>query len=195
VLHDFGGPWGLAWAAAHPEALGSLVLIDTGVMQDYRWHYMARIWQTPFVGEVFNAITNRLGFRSVLKVGQPTPLPLSFVDRMYAQMDKGTKRAILRLYRSTRDVQGASRDLAARLAGINLQTLVIWGRHDPYVPVEQAHRQAEVFKGAEVAVLENSGHFPFADDPRGVADLVIPFLRKTAGQPGELAGRSGTAAG
>jgi 2-polyprenyl-6-methoxyphenol hydroxylase-like FAD-dependent oxidoreductase/pimeloyl-ACP methyl ester carboxylesterase len=97
VLHDFGGPWGLAWAAAHPEALGSLVLIDTGVMQDYRWHYMARIWQTPVVGEVFNAMTNRLGFRSVLKVGQPTPLPLSFVDRMYAQMDKGTKRAILRL--------------------------------------------------------------------------------------------------
>ncbi|MGH2690204.1 MAG: alpha/beta fold hydrolase, partial [Actinomycetota bacterium] len=195
VLHDFGGPWGLAWAAAHPDALGGLVLIDTGLMQDYRWHYMARIWQRPVVGEVFNAMTTRLGFRTALRVGQPTPLPRPFVDRMYAQMDKGTKRAILRLYRATRDVKGASRDLATRLAGVNPPTLVVWGRHDPYISVEQAYRQADVFPGAEVAVLERSGHFPFADDPEGVADLVIPFLRRAAGQPGELATATGAAVG
>lgn len=195
VLHDFGGPWGLAWAAANPGALGSLVLIDTGLMPDYDWHAMARIWQTPVVGEVFNAVTNRFGFRTVLRIGQPTALPRPFVDRMYAQMDKGTKRAILRLYRATRDVQGLSRDLAARLAGVDPPTLVVWGRHDPYIPVEQAHKQAEVFPGAEVAVLERSGHFPFADDPGGVADLVIPFLRRIVGQPGELAAASGAAAG
>jgi pimeloyl-ACP methyl ester carboxylesterase len=26
VLHDFGGPWGLAWAAGHPDRIGSLTL-------------------------------------------------------------------------------------------------------------------------------------------------------------------------
>src|SRR5512133_665798 len=41
VLHDFGGAWGLAWAAAHPEAFRSATLIDTGILPGYRWHYLA----------------------------------------------------------------------------------------------------------------------------------------------------------
>src|SRR5207253_5213118 len=47
VLHDFGGPIGLAWAAANPGALRSVTLIDTGVLPGYRWHRLARIWRTP----------------------------------------------------------------------------------------------------------------------------------------------------
>jgi pimeloyl-ACP methyl ester carboxylesterase len=46
VLHDFGGPWGLAWTAANPGALASAVLINTGVLIGYRWHYLAKIWRT-----------------------------------------------------------------------------------------------------------------------------------------------------
>jgi pimeloyl-ACP methyl ester carboxylesterase len=198
VLHDFGGPWGLAWAAGHPEAFASVVLIDTGVLLGYRWHALARIWQRRGAGEAFMASANRFGFRTVLRIGQPTPLPRAFVDRMYAQFDRGTKRAVLRLYRAMRDVEGVSRSLARRLAPALRDrprpALVIWGRHDPYVPVEQAHRQAEVFPGAEIAVLDGSGHFPFADDPAGVEALVVPFLRSAVGSAaatgavGEVAG-------
>jgi pimeloyl-ACP methyl ester carboxylesterase len=32
VLHDFGGPWGLAWAAAHPERVASVTLINSGIL-------------------------------------------------------------------------------------------------------------------------------------------------------------------
>ena len=53
VAHDFGGPWALAWAARHPDALASATLINTGVLIDYRWHRYARIWRTPGLGEVF----------------------------------------------------------------------------------------------------------------------------------------------
>ena len=42
VLHDFGGPWGLEWAVRNPERLASAVLINTGALLDYRWHYLAR---------------------------------------------------------------------------------------------------------------------------------------------------------
>ena len=107
--------------------------------------------------------------------------PTSFVDRMYADFDRGTKRAVLRLYRATRGVDVLSRDLAGRLAaslGDNSPpTLVVWGRNDPYVPVEQAYRQRDSFPGAQLAVLDHSGHFPFADDPEGVEALIVPFLQ------------------
>lgn len=53
VLHDFGGPWGLTWAADHPDRFASVTLVNCGVLRDYRWHYLARIWRTPVLGEAF----------------------------------------------------------------------------------------------------------------------------------------------
>jgi pimeloyl-ACP methyl ester carboxylesterase len=184
VLHDFGGPWGLEWAAAHPDAFASLTLINTGVLLDYRWHYLARIWQTPAVGEVFMATTTRPGFRLLLKQGNPRGLPRAFVDRMYDDFDRGTRRAVLRLYRAARDVAGLARRQAEALRGHPRPTLVVWGTHDPYLSVTLAERQREVFPDAQIVVLEGSGHWPFADDPEGVARAVVPFLRRAAGRNG-----------
>jgi pimeloyl-ACP methyl ester carboxylesterase len=60
-------------------------------------------------------------------------------------------------------------------------TLVVWGRHDPYLPVKHADAQRQAFPSAEVAVLDGSGHWPFADDRERVAELVVPFLRRQVG--------------
>jgi flavin-dependent dehydrogenase/pimeloyl-ACP methyl ester carboxylesterase len=98
VLHDFGGPWGLEWAARNPNQLASVVLINTGALIDYRWHYLARIWRTPIAGETFQATTTRAGLRTALRHGNPRGLPRAFIDRMYDDMDAGTTHAILRAY-------------------------------------------------------------------------------------------------
>jgi pimeloyl-ACP methyl ester carboxylesterase len=95
VLHDFGGPWGLAWAATHPDAFASATLINIGILPGYHWHYHARIWRAPVLGELFNATTTRTGFGLLLRHGNPRGLPQPFVDRMYTDLDRGTKRAIL----------------------------------------------------------------------------------------------------
>src|SRR3712207_8281220 len=42
VLHDFGGMWGLHWAADHPDRFASATLVGIGVLRDYRWHSLAR---------------------------------------------------------------------------------------------------------------------------------------------------------
>jgi pimeloyl-ACP methyl ester carboxylesterase len=81
VLHDFGGPWGLAWAAAHPDSFASVVLINTGLLLGYRWHYLARIWRMPMIGELFQMTATRPGFHLLLKHGNPRGLPREFVDR------------------------------------------------------------------------------------------------------------------
>jgi pimeloyl-ACP methyl ester carboxylesterase len=49
--------------------------------------------------------------------------------------------------------------------------------HDPYIPVAMAERQREAFPSAEIAILEDSGHWPLADDSDGVGRHVEPFLR------------------
>jgi pimeloyl-ACP methyl ester carboxylesterase len=177
VLHDFGGPWGLSFAAEHPDAVGSLTLINTGVLLDYRWHYLARIWQTPVVGEVFMATTTRVGFHLLLKHGNPRGLPRAFVDGMYANFDPATRHAVLALYRATRNPASDAQRLAQALRPGAWPVLVVWGTRDPYIPAAYAGRQREVFPAAQVVKLEQSGHWPFADDPNGVAAVVVPFLR------------------
>ena len=183
VLHDFGGPWGLAWAARHPDRLASVTLINIGVMPGYRWHYLATIWRTPVLGELFMATVTRPGFRLSLKHGNPRGLPPAFVDRMFDDFDRGTRRAVLRLYRATPDPGGvAAQMLTAALRPLDRPALVIWGARDPYVPVRYADRQRDVFPRARVVTLPESGHWPFADDPDAVARELVPFLREQVGK-------------
>jgi pimeloyl-ACP methyl ester carboxylesterase len=181
VAHDFGGPWALRWAAARPDRFASAVLICTGALPGYRWHALARIWRTPAVGELFMATTTRAGFRGLLRRGQHRPLPRPFVDRMYDDFDRATRRAVLDLYRSVPDVGAAGDELAAALAPLDRPALVLWGRGDPYLGVEHAERQRAAFPHAEVRVLDDAGHWPFVDQPAAVADALGEFLARHAG--------------
>ncbi len=156
VLHDFGGPWGLEWASRQPDRFASAVLINTGALLDYRWHYLARIWRTPLAGEAFQATTTRSGLRMALRHGNPRGLPRAFVDRMYDDMDAGTSRAVLSLYRATDEPAAIGRRHAAALAPLDRPALVVWGAHDPYIPVAMAERQRAAFPSAQVAILEEA---------------------------------------
>lgn len=178
VLHDFGGPWGLVWAAAHPERLASVTLVNIGLMPGYRWHYLARIWRTPILGELFFATTTRFAFELSLRHGNPRGLPKAFIDRMYRDMDWGTRRAVLRLYRATNDPGGSVEAMGELFRALDVPALVIWGAADPYVPVRYAERQREFFPSARVVILERSGHWPFADDLEAVANTLVPFLKE-----------------
>ena len=178
VMHDFGGPWGLAWAAANPEAVASVTCINTGVLSGYRWHYLARIWQTPLLGELFMASTTKAGMRLLLRHGNPRGLPAEYFDHVYKTFDRGTRRAVLRLYRNTLNTEEGARQLTEALRPLDLPALVVWGAQDPYIPVEFAERQRQVFPRAEIKILPDSGHWPFADDPGAVAQAVLPFLRR-----------------
>ena len=179
--HDFGGPWGLAWAAGDPERFAGAVLIGTGALPGYRWHALARLWRTPVAGELFMATTTRLGFRALLRRGNPRGLPRAFVDRMYDDFDRGTRRAVLRPLPlgARRRAPPASASRAA-LRPLDRPALVLWGRHDPYLPVAHAERQRAAFPRAEVRVLERSGHWPFVDDPEAVSAAVASFLDRQA---------------
>lgn len=178
VLHDFGGPWALAWAAAHPQRVASVTLINTGVLLDYRWHYLARTWRTPLVGDIFLATATRPAFKMLLGHGNPRGLPAAFLDRMYDDYDRGTRRAVLKLCRATDRPDLAAGELQRALAPLRLPALVIWGRSDPYIPAAQAEVQRRTFAVEPVAMLDDSGHWPFADNPVIVAMHVLPFLRR-----------------
>jgi pimeloyl-ACP methyl ester carboxylesterase len=117
-------------------------------------------------------------------MGQAAPLPRAFVDRMYDDLDRTTSRAILALYRSVDDPAGNAEHLAAALRPLDRPALVIWGRRDPYLPVELVAAQRTVFPNAEILLLDDTAHWPFVDAPDAVGDALIVFLsRQLTGLP------------
>jgi pimeloyl-ACP methyl ester carboxylesterase len=187
VLHDFGGPIGLVWAMTNPDALTGIVLIDTGVLPGYTWHTLARVWRTPVLGELIQAITNRRGYRFALNRNEPRGLPREFVETMYDHYDRRTRRAVLKLYRATPDPGGMSENLIGLLAPRDIPALVIWGEHDAYLPASYAHTQEQAFPSADVHVLTASGHWPFADAPETVERLLVEFLAPVGDPAAETA--------
>ncbi|MFC9894282.1 alpha/beta fold hydrolase [Nocardia sp. NPDC127579] len=179
VGHDFGVPWGLAWAAAQPERVASLTLIDAGALLGYRWHIWARIWQTPILGEITQAVTNRTGMRWLLRRANPR-LPRDFIDHLYAGYDQHTRRTVLELYRAAREPSGMLAESAFDLPR-DVPALVLWGEADPWLPARYADAQARIWRTAEVRILPGLGHWPFAEDPSAVATHLLPFLRRHTG--------------
>jgi pimeloyl-ACP methyl ester carboxylesterase len=177
VVHDFGGPFGLFWGIQHPEAWARVVLINVGVMPGYKWHTMARRWRTPVLGELLQAWIPRSGWHRAMQKANPRGLPSEFVDKMYEEYDRGTRRAVLKLYRATSDPGETARELGAAMKALNKPALVIWGAKDPFISVEYAERQRDFFDVRDVEILPESGHWPFQDDPQHVAEVVLPFLR------------------
>jgi pimeloyl-ACP methyl ester carboxylesterase len=180
VMHDLGGV-GTLWAAAHPGSFASAVVIDTGVLIGFHWHGFARLNRAPVLGELMAAATTRYGFRTVMKHYNPQPrkLPEEFLERWWRDYDRGTRRAGLRFYRAA--PPSSIERLAPTLRQLDRPALVVWGAHDRFLPVEQAELQKESFPSAEVVVFEDSGHWPYLDNPERAAKVIVPFLnRETA---------------
>ena len=179
VAHDFGGPFALTWAAANPDKVGSVTLINTGVLLDYKWHRLARVWRTPVAGELFMRTATRRLARWVLRHDNPG-LDAYWVNQIAEHiLPAGTKHAVLRLYRSTRSVDMDA--LVEPLRNRDPETLVVFGATDVYIPVEQAERQGRVFPRARVEILPGVGHWAWLEQPERVAGFVIPFLRERVG--------------
>lgn len=177
VMHDLGGT-GLAWAAAHPERCASCVIMGTGVLIGFKWHPLARAMRIPGVGQLVVAVTNRLGFRVGMSYynRQPRKLPDWFLERLWEGYGRDTRRAAMRWYRSA--PPSSFERMVAFFRALDIPALVLWGRHDAGVPVRQAELQRRSFPHAEVVVLEESGHWPYIDNPEETAEHIIAFLRR-----------------
>ena len=67
VVHDTGGLIGLRWACDHPEAVGGLVITNTGFFPDHGWIEIAQTMRTPLQGEALVDSLSREAFGTLLE--------------------------------------------------------------------------------------------------------------------------------
>jgi pimeloyl-ACP methyl ester carboxylesterase len=176
VVHDWGG-LGLALAQRIPDRIERLLVHTTvPLLPGYRWHWVARVWRTPGLGELFMATSSKRAFKLISRQSNatPGPLPDSFVDRFWPDFDRGTRRAILRLYRaSPPDVLARAGE---RLGDLSCPTLILWPTEDPYIGPEWGPRYAEAIgENARLEMIDRAGHWMWLDRP-DVIDKAVAFL-------------------
>jgi pimeloyl-ACP methyl ester carboxylesterase len=176
VMHDWGAV-ALAFAQRAPERVASIVLINPLALFDgYAWHRVARVWRTRVLGELaMGSLTPRL-LRRALRGANAAPIPERDQREMYANLDFGTQRAILRLYRSVK--AGTLASAGSRLGELDAPALIVWGELDPYIPARAGVQYAEVLGGeCELEALADAGHWPWLDRP-DVIETVARFLAR-----------------
>ena len=81
-------------------------------------------------------------------------------------------RAVSELWRS---FNSPSHDLRDAALTITAPSLILWGRHDPVLPIKVAQKLVAAMSSAQLAEFD-AGHVPQATDPAGVAAQLVPFL-------------------
>lgn len=177
VVHDWGG-LALAFAQRFPERIERLVIHDcVPLLPGYRWHWIARIWRRRILGELFMASSSKWGFKQLSRQANFTsgPLPPAFLDRFWPDFDRGTRRAIVRLYRSAPPERLAR--AGERLGELRCPTLILWSTNDPYIGREWGQRYADALGGqVRLEMIERAGHWMWLDRP-DVIDKAEAFLR------------------
>ncbi len=121
-------------------------------------------------------LTPRL-LRRTLRGANAAALPERELQEIYGQLDFGTQRAILKLYRSVKP--GTLAAAGERLDAIDAPALIVWGERDPYIPARAAAQYAAALGGeSELALLADAGHWPWLDRP-DVVDTVVRFLARS----------------
>ncbi len=167
VVHDFGGPIGLAWAVRHPERVRSLAIFNTLFTSTYRWHFWGKVWRAPLIGELSLALMNWPLFRWSIRQGSPH-LTDEQLRETYRFVTPKMKRTVLKLYRATdaENFVGWEDELHTIVA--QTPTLVLWGRHDPYI----SRKYAKTFGTDNIRHFPDHGHWLPAEAPAEVAALL-----------------------
>lgn len=173
VGHDWGAPLALQVAATRPELVRSWVVDATYAMhEDYRWHALARVWQTRGLGEAFWLAYVRGSRAFAARPYRRFGLSAEDADIVAGMANPHMARSVVRLYRSALpNLHAHWGDLASAAA---VPGLVIDAGEDTFGSSAQAHEVAERL-GARVETYPDLGHWWAMQDPRRAAQTLRTF--------------------
>jgi pimeloyl-ACP methyl ester carboxylesterase len=71
-------------------------------------------------------------------------------------------------------------DARPLLRRLQVPVLLVWGEHDPLVPLRYAKEMLIDIRNARLEIIEGAGHVPMWEQPRAFNDVVLQFLEEQA---------------
>ena len=181
VLGDsFGGLVAMAYTAAHPDHVAKLILSDSpGPKLQDLVHLLPQVF--PDIEEQTKKESEKLGENTdaAAKAGLLNHFRMIFYspEKRDAYMDHmgdlGFEPAIAQAISASIDKM----DLAPKLPGFKMPTLVINGRYDMNVAPLTAWQLAHTIPGAKIVFFEKSSHFPWYEEADKYVQVLEDFLK------------------
>ncbi len=178
VGHQWGAAAGLVFAQRHPGRVRRIVLCDPlPLTGGFGWRRPATLFRTRGIGELVMGSTPRWLLARTLRrsCANADAFPPRRVRSVWEQFDQGTQRAILRLHRATSEHDLT--EAGAGLGALQMQTLVVWGEQDPWLPAGFAEAFDERLPDATVHRVPDAGHWPWLERTE-VAERIAEFIRR-----------------
>ncbi len=174
-----GGELALRIALAAPERIKALILIAPAVYSGGPSGFMR--WFSRI------SLFENIGLNAVRSLGEDPEKLLSRVWYDPSRMPDDLRSAYLQplrienwdkaLLEFIRASEGD--DITEELKELEIPVLIIHGRNDSIVPVEDSIRLVDQISGAQLLVIEDCGHVPYEEYPEAVNSLIRTFLEKS----------------
>ncbi|MGZ3596617.1 MAG: alpha/beta fold hydrolase [Syntrophales bacterium] len=183
VGHSMGGGLALMYTLAYPDKVDKLVLADSAGLGD-KVIFSLRLMSLPILGELISRPSRKttyLFFKPA--VLDSKILKGAFTDLYYELFSlPGAQRAMLEVLRSMCNIFGPRKDLLqstmSNLHKVTAPTLIVWGKQDAVLPVDQAHFAKKRIPNSQLYIFDQCGHMSNFEKPEEFNRVVSEFLSK-----------------
>ncbi len=178
VGFDFGGPIAVLAARRLRGRVLSLTLVATNLFPDTPVPGVLRVARVPVLGPLFFRLAfGRLGLTMMWRgaVGDRAAFPLARYRRAI-QFPRGVAWTRKIFLASLRDLPGLYSEVEAAARSLEVPSVILWGDHDPFFPVQVGERTAAAL-GARLQILAGCGHFVPEERPEQVAAAILELMR------------------
>ncbi len=182
-----GGIYATWYALECPQRVRGLVMLGSApTLPGGKLPLPIRLMAMPLLGDLMSRAIKpgrRMVLRMMAAVGEADTITRhpDLLDSLVAgardPIAVAADRAEFRALISAFGYRRATRIRPEDLRQLSVPTLMIWGDHDPVVPIEAARAAAQLIPDARLEVFQ-AGHVPQLGHPEQVAELLMAFVRR-----------------
>lgn len=181
VVHDIGGPVGFELAAARPERIESLTILNTLIdVADFKKPWPMRPFERSVLGEMWLRAMTTPGLQLMMRMVGVADMKAVSKAEFAAYLDllrnNDGGRAFLKIMRSFETTTAKQELYRSTLRDAPYPAQVIWGDQDPALTIDTFGEVARQAVGVDAIHRLPAKHFLQEDQAVPLAELIASFV-------------------
>lgn len=167
--HSMGGEVAMRLTLDSPDRINKLILLDSAGADDLQNGRNSRLpgWLVDHVLQ--NYVLQRLVF---LRTVQDWKIAGAENFAGFFYLNKQIPAATLNKIIMDND----SGEIAGKIGEIRQPALIVWGRQDKIIPLDQGRAIDQALPDSKMVILEDCGHLPYLEKPAELTAAILDFL-------------------